>query len=157
MNTIVAVATPPGRSAIGVIRFTVPDARAIARSLIGEDQFTPEPGHAVLKSLRDPSAHEILDRALLTYFKGPHSYTGEDLVEISCHGSPIILRRIIDLILGLNARLSGPGKFTLPSLSTRKINLNKTESIRDMTNEHARPTTRHAVGQFSADVPERLR
>jgi len=157
MNTIVAVATPPGRSAIGVIRFSGPDSLAIARSLIGEDQFTPEPGHAVLKSLRDLSAHEILDRALLTYFKGPHSYTGEDLVEISCHGSPVILRRIIDLILGLNARLAGPGEFTLRALSNGKMNLSQAEAIRDLINAQTSAAARQALRQLSGELSARLR
>src|SRR5438876_806904 len=157
MNTIVAVATPPGRSAIGVIRFSGPDSLAIARSLIGEDQFTPEPGHAVLKSLRDLSAHEILDRALLTYFKGPHSYTGEDLVEISCHGSPVILRRIVDLILELNARLAGPGEFTLRALSNGKMNLSQAEAIRDLINAQTSAAARQALRQLSGELSTRLR
>ena len=157
MNTIVAVATPPGRSAIGVIRFSGPDSLAIARSLIGEDQFTPEPGHAVLKSLRDLSAHEILDRALLTYFKGPHSYTGEDLVEISCHGSPVILRRIVDLILELNARLAGPGEFTLRALSNGKMNLSQAEAIRDLINAQTSAAARQALRQLNGELSARLR
>ena len=157
MNTIVAVATPPGRSAIGVIRLSGPESLAVARSLIDEAQFSPEPGHAVLKSLRDLSANEILDRALLTYFKGPHSYTGEDLVEISCHGSPIILRRIIDLILALNARLAGPGEFTLRALSNGKMNLSQAEAIRDLINAQTSAAARQAVRQLSGELSARLR
>jgi tRNA modification GTPase len=157
MNTIVAVATPPGRSAIGVIRLSGPDSLAVARSLIGEDQFTPEPGHAVLKNLWDLSANEMLDRALLTYFKRPHSYTGEDLVEISCHGSPIILRRIIDLVLGLNARLAGPGEFTLRALSNGKMNLSQAEAIRDLINAQTSAAARQAVRQLSGELAARLR
>src|SRR2546422_5776357 len=156
MNTIVAVATPPGRSAIGVIRFSGPDSLAIARSLIGEDQFTPEPGHAVLKSLRDLSAHEILDRALLTYFKGPHSYTGEDLVEISCHGSPVILRRIVDLILELNARLAGPGEFTLRACRNGKMNLSQAEAIRDLINAQTSAAAVQATRQLRGELSTAL-
>ena len=113
MDTIVALSTAPGRSAIGVIRVSGPDSLAIAKSLVGRIDFHPDPGQVILQSLKSSGNSEILDRALLTYFQSPHSYTGEDVLEISCHGAPVILRQVIDTILALGGRLAEPGEFTL--------------------------------------------
>ncbi len=112
MDTIVAVATPPGRSAIGVVRLSGPQSLDILRALIRDEQLTPEPNRITLRKIVRESG-ETLDEALITFFAGPHSFTGEDMVEISCHGSPVILRQLLDLILSLDARLAGPGEFTL--------------------------------------------
>ena len=85
MDTIVAVATPPGRSAIAVVRMSGPEALEITRRLVNDEQFQPEPGRVVLKDIRT-TTDEVMDQALVTYFESPHSFTGEDMVEISCHG-----------------------------------------------------------------------
>ncbi len=111
-DTIVALSTPPGRSGIGVIRLSGPRALEISRLLIAERDFTPETKRASLKTLRDPDTREVLDQALITYFKAPHSFTGEDVIELSCHGSPVILRRLIDLTLLHNSRMADPGEIT---------------------------------------------
>ena len=105
MDTIVAVATPPGRSAIAVIRMSGPQALDITRALVHDDFFTPEPAHMVLKDLKTDD-HEVMDQALITFFKSPHSFTGEDMVEISCHGSPVTVRKLLDRIQQLDARLA---------------------------------------------------
>ncbi|HEV7844282.1 MAG TPA: hypothetical protein VGO69_11340, partial [Pyrinomonadaceae bacterium] len=77
-DTIVALSTPPGRSGIGVVRLSGPRALEIVRRLLHDAHFTPEPNHVVLKSLHDLESREVLDRALITYFKAPRSFTGED-------------------------------------------------------------------------------
>src|SRR4029077_1144987 len=96
MDTIVAVATAPGRSAIGVIRLSGPQSLQIFRRLIQDESFTPEPNEVFLKKIIRESG-EALDSALVTYFKNPRSFTGEEMIEVSCHGSPVILRRVLDL------------------------------------------------------------
>ena len=85
-DTIVALSTPPGRSGIGVIRLSGESALALTRSLLADTSFNPEPNRVTLKAILDPDTREIIDQALVTYFKSPHSYTGEDVVELSCHG-----------------------------------------------------------------------
>src|SRR5690348_10736723 len=105
MNTVVALSTPRGRGALAVIRLSGPRAIAIAQQLAQSDSF--EPRHATLVTLR--AGDEELDQVLLTCFPAPHSLTGEDVVEISCHGSPAIVRCIIDATLGAGAELAGPG------------------------------------------------
>src|SRR3984893_2128037 len=156
MDTIVALATPPGRSALGVLRMSGPDSLAIARSLIGDSEFQPKPANVILKSIRKLSTGESIDHALLTYFKKPNSFTGEDLVEISCHGSPIILRQVIDAVLKLGGRLAGPGEFTLRALSNGKMNLSQAEAIRDLINAQTDAAARQAVRQLSGELSQRL-
>jgi tRNA modification GTPase len=154
MDTIVAVATPPGRSAIGVIRLSGPRSVEIVRRLIRDEEFTPEPNRVVLKRIMAGDSEEILDYALVSYFAGPHSFTGEDMVEISCHGSPVILRQLLDLIQNFDARLAGPGEFTMRACKNGKMNLSQAEAIRDLidaqTNAAAQQATRQLKGELSA-------
>lgn len=112
-GTIVALATPTGRSGIGVVRLSGPDSLAITRAMVGDSEFTTEPRTAHLRPLGDPLTDEIVDEAIVTYFKAPHSFTGDDVVEISCHGSPVILRQVIDICLAQGARMAAAGEFTL--------------------------------------------
>jgi tRNA modification GTPase len=156
MDTIVALATPPGRSAIGVVRLSGPISLAIARSLIGDSKFQPKPAHVNLRTIRNLSSGESIDRALLTYFKTPDSFTGEDVIEISCHGSPIIIREVIDSVLSLGGRLAGPGEFTLRALSNGKLNLSQAEAIRDLINAQTDAAARQAVRQLNGELSNRL-
>lgn len=156
MDTIVAVATPPGRSAIGVIRLSGPRSVEIVRSLIRDEQFTPEPNRVVLKQIIAVDSQDVLDYALVSYFKAPHSFTGEDMVEISCHGSPVILRQLLDQIQNFDARLAGPGEFTLRACRNGKMNLSQAEAIRDLinaqTNAAAQQATRQLKGELSSSL-----
>src|SRR6476661_6947434 len=91
-DTIVAIATPPGRGGIGVVRLSGPEAARIAAALTDRAAF--EPRHATLTAIRG-AAGEKIDQTIVTYFPAPHSYTGEDVVEISAHGSPVVLQAIV--------------------------------------------------------------
>ncbi len=156
MDTIVALATPAGRSAIGIIRMSGPSSLSITRSLLCEDEFRPEPARPQLKRIRDPNTSAVVDQALVTYFKAPHSFTGEDVVEISCHGSPVILRRVIDSILSLDGHVASPGQFTLRALSNGKIDLSQAEAIRDLIHAQTDAAARQAVRQMSGELSSRL-
>src|ERR1044071_9669994 len=129
MSTIVALSTPRGRGALAVIRLSGPDAVAIAQRM---GLHEPEDRRATLTTLVRPRDDEKLDQVLLTCFRAPHSLTGEDVVEISCHGAPAVILNIIDTTLELGAVLAGPGEFTLRALSNGKINLAQAEAIRDL-------------------------
>ncbi len=155
-DTIVALATPPGRSGIGVIRLSGTRSLEIARALIQDEHFEAESHRVVLKNLYDPNTGEILDHVLLTYFKSPHSFTGEDVVELSCHGSPVLLRYLIDLILSFDARLAGPGEFTLRALSNGRLNLSQAEAIRDLINAQTRAAAQQATRQLGGELSARL-
>lgn len=155
MDTIVAIATPPGRSAIGVVRLSGPQSLKIIRALVDDEQFTPEPNRIALKEILRESG-EPLDYALVTYFNAPHSFTGEEMVEISCHGSPVILRQLLDLIQSLDARLAGPGEFTLRACKNGKLNLSQAEAIRDLINAQTDAAVVQAARQLRGELSSAL-
>jgi tRNA modification GTPase len=154
MNTIVALSTPRGRGALAVIRLSGPEAIAIARQLGSLDEV--EPRQARLTKLRRPSENEILDQVLLTCFPAPNSLTGEDVVEISCHGSPAVIRSIIDATLELGAVLAGPGEFTLRAVSNGKINLAQAEAIRDLIAAQTDAAVKQAARQLHGELANAL-
>jgi len=153
MNTIVALSTPRGRGALAVIRLSGPDSFAIARRM---GEVEAEPRRATLTNLRRPNNNEILDQVLLTCFAAPHSLTGEDVVEISCHGSPAVVRSIIDTTLELGAVLAGPGEFTLRALSNGKINLAQAEAIRDLIAAQTEAAVKQASRQLNGELSNAL-
>jgi tRNA modification GTPase len=154
MSTIVALSTPRGRGALAVIRLSGADAIEIAKQLAHLDEI--EPRRATLTQLRRPDDNEILDQVLLTCFPAPHSLTGEDVVEISCHGSPAVVRSIIDATLELGAVLAGPGEFTLRALSNGKINLAQAEAIRDLIAAQTDAAVRQASRQLNGELSNAL-
>jgi tRNA modification GTPase len=155
MSTIVALASSAGRSAIGVVRLSGPESLQIMRKLVGAD-FDPDPTKVLLRTLTDPQDQSIIDRALLTYFRAPHSFTGEDVVEISCHGSPIILRQVVDITLRLGARLADRGEFSMRALANKKLNLSQAEAIRDLIDARTADAAKQAVRQLGGELSARL-
>jgi tRNA modification GTPase len=154
MSTIVALSTPRGRGALAVIRLSGPEALALASQMSGVDAL--EPRHATLITLRRPKDGDDLDQVLLTCFNAPHSLTGEDVVEISCHGSPAVVRSIIDTTLELGAVLAGPGEFTLRALSNGKINLAQAEAIRDLIAAQTEAAVKQASRQLNGELSNAL-
>ena len=155
-DTIVALATPTGRSGIGVIRLSGTNALSITQKLVDNPAFEPEPRYARLTQLRDPNSGETIDEAIITYFKSPHSFTGEDVVEISCHGSPVLLRRVIDICLRLDARMADPGEFTLRALANGRMNLAEAEAIRDLIDAQTTASARQAIRQMQGEFSKQL-
>ncbi len=155
-NTIVALATPTGRSGIGVIRLSGSESLLIARKLVGADTFDPEPRTAHFKQLHDPVSGDIIDEAIFTYFKSPHSFTGEDVIEISCHGSPVLLRQVIDICLSLDARMADPGEFSLRALANGRMDLSEAEAIRDLIDAQTTASARQAVRQMRGEFSKQL-
>jgi tRNA modification GTPase len=154
-DTIVALATPLGRSGIGVIRLSGEGSLALVRELAARE-LELEPRFAHLKQLRDPNTHEVLDEAIITYFRAPHSFTGEDVVEISCHGSPVLLRQIIDICLRLGARMAEPGEFSLRAVANGRIDLAEAEAIRDLIDAQTTAAARQAVRQLRGEFSHEL-
>jgi tRNA modification GTPase len=152
-NTIVALATPTGRSGIGVVRLSGAQAIEIAAKVADQDL---EPRHATLVRLVDPANGEVIDEAVATFFKAPRSFTGEDVVEVSCHGSPVLLRQLIDICLSLGARMADPGEFTLRALANGKIDLAEAEAIRDLIDAQTTAGARQAVRQMRGEFSHRL-
>ncbi len=155
-DTIVALSTPPGRSGIGVLRLSGSTALEILRCLVGDSHFSPKSHHVLLKTFLDPENAEVLDTALVTYFKSPRSFTGEDVVELSCHGSPLLLRRIIDSILRLGARVAEPGEFTMRALAHKRLNLSQAEAIRDVIDAQTDAALQQANRQLRGELSAKL-
>ena len=131
-DTIIALATPPGTGAIAVIRLSGPAAISIADSVFRGKKLASQPGHTAHFGKIETPEGRILDEVLATIFKSPHSYTGEDIVEISCHGSPYIQQEIIQLCLHKGARLAQPGEFTLRAFLNGKMDLSQAEAVADL-------------------------
>jgi tRNA modification GTPase len=155
-DTIVALSTPPGRGGIGVIRISGPDALPILRKLIASRAYEPEPNYLSLKSLVDPESGDTLDEALVCYFKGPHSFTGEDVVELHCHGSPVLLRALIDVALKLDARLAEPGEFSLRAVNNGRLKLAEAEAIRDLIEAQTEAALSQATRQLKGAISNSL-
>jgi tRNA modification GTPase len=155
-GTIVALSTPPGRSGIGVIRLSGPQSLSLARKLVNSPAFSPEPNQAMLKTLRDPENGQALDQAIITYFKSPHSFTGEDVLEFSCHGSPLLLMRVIDILLASGARAAEPGEFTLQALVNKRLNLTQAEAVRDLIEARTQAAVRQAARQLGGELSAQL-
>ena len=154
MNTVVALSTPRGRGALAVIRLSGPQAIAIARRMARVDEF--EPRHATLTTLMSVGDDEVLDQVLLTCFPAPHSLTGEDVVEISCHGSPAIVRRIVDATIESGAVLAAPGEFTLRAVMNGKIDLAQAEAIRDLIAAQTDAAVKQAARQLNGELSNAL-
>ena len=155
-DTIVALSTPPGRSGIGVIRISGPNSLDILRTLVASESFKPQPNLLNLRSLIDPSTGDTLDQALVCYFKAPHSFTGEDLVELHCHGSPVLLRAVIDIVLKAEARLAEPGEFSLRAVAKGRLKLAEAEAIRDLIDAQTDAALRQATRQLKGEISNEL-
>ena len=155
-DTIVALATPPGRSGIGVIRLSGPSSRRALQQLVRCDDFEPQPNVLVLRNLIDPLTDAILDQAFVCYFKAPHSFTGEDVVELQCHGSPVLLRAIIDAMLALGARMANAGEFSLRAVANGRMQLSEAEAIRDLIDAQTDAAARQATRQMNGAISHAL-
>lgn len=129
-DTIAAIATPVGSGGIGVVRISGPQALWIARRVTRRDR-DPKPRYAHLARVYDGN-NELIDQALLLFMPGPASYTGEDVAELSCHGGPVALRRVLDTILAAGARPAGPGEFTLRAFLNGRLDLAQAEAVADL-------------------------
>ena len=152
-DTIVAIATPPGQGGIGVVRLSGPEAWSIASRLFNG---TLEDRHAAYGHVRDPETRAVIDEALVTPMKGPRTYTGEDAVEISCHGSPVALQKVVGAALRLGARAASPGEFTLRAFLNGRIDLAQAESVLDIIQAQSDASLRLAVQGLQGRLSERI-
>ncbi|TVP44363.1 MAG: tRNA uridine-5-carboxymethylaminomethyl(34) synthesis GTPase MnmE [Gemmatimonadales bacterium] len=149
-DTIVARATPPGRGALAVIRLSGPGVDGILDALgCGPVRLQP-PRTAVLAGIRAPRPPgELLDRGLVTWFPGPASYTGEDVAELSVHGGPMVVARVLEACCSAGARMAEPGEFTRRAWLEGKLDQLQVEAIQDLI--EAESPARHAVAVYQAE------
>src|SRR5208337_4734489 len=156
-DTIVAIATPSGRGGIGVVRLSGTDARDIARPMLRlarEGDF--EAGRAHFGELIDPVTGDRLDEVVVSFFAKPHSYTTDDVVEISCHGSPVVLRQLVEIALARGARLAEPGEFTMRAFLNGRIDLTQAEAVRDLIDSQTLYQAQVAARQLDGALSKRL-
>ncbi|MBI1224464.1 MAG: tRNA uridine-5-carboxymethylaminomethyl(34) synthesis GTPase MnmE [Bacteroidetes bacterium] len=159
-DTIVALATPPGVGAIGVIRLSGEAALSIVEQVFSGKKLTKQPSHTLHFGSIKNDEGQVLDEVLVSIFKGSNSYTGENTAEVSCHGSPFILQKIIELFVEKGARLAQPGEFTLRAFLNGKMDLSQAEAVADLiasTSEGSHSVAiRQMRGGFSHEI-QRLR
>jgi tRNA modification GTPase len=181
-DTIVAIATPPGRGGIGVVRLAGPEAKTIALPML-RLKHELEAGRAVLGELIEPGTTHVgkpasaetthvgtgalarpaernsadpIDEVVVTYFAKPHSYTTDDIVEISAHGSPVVLRHIVEIALARGARLAEPGEFTMRAFLNGRLDLAQAEAVRDLIESQTLYQAKVAAQQLGGALSHRL-
>jgi len=155
-DTIVALATPPGVGAIGVIRLSGKKSFTIANALFPSKDLLKQPSHTLHVGFLK-AENKMLDEAVLSLFKGPKSYTGEDVVEISCHGSPYIHQQIIDACIHIGARLAKPGEFTQRAFLNGKLDLAQAEAVADLIASNTAASHRTALHTIRGGFSEKLK
>ena len=151
-DTIVAIATPPGTGGIGILRVSGSEARAIGEAI---SHSHLEPGIVQFRRFFD-AADEVIDHGLCLYFRGPHSYSGEDSVELQAHGGAIVLDMLLERVCELGARLARAGEFSERAFLNGRLDLTQAEAIADLIESGSRAASRAAMrsleGRFSAQV-----
>jgi len=154
-DTIAAQATPPGAGAIAVIRLSGPAAFSIAAAFLSPPPARPAHRTAYLLAAKDGA--RLVDRVIALFFRGPASYTGQDTVEISCHGSPYIIRTILNVAIKHGARVAGPGEFTLRAFLNGKLDLAQAEAVGELIASSSAGAHRAAITQTEGAVSREVR
>lgn len=157
-DTIAAISTPSGRGGIGVVRLSGPASLQIAASICKSQVAMPldNPNLAQFARIVDPDTEEVIDEIVVTYFKAPRSYTGEDVIELSCHGSPVILGRVLQMTIERGARIAEPGEFTFRAFLNKRIDLVQAQAVRDLINAQTQYQARIAAKQLGGELSMRL-
>ena len=156
-DTIVAIATPPGRGGLGMVRISGSQAAAVARALLdGPRSLRPRRATVMRLVVRAGAAATAIDRVVATSFPGPGSYTGEDVVEICAHGSPVLLEQIVTLACRSGARLANPGEFTLRAFLHGRVDLVQAEAVADLVDAVTPLQARVAFDQLEGTVTDRI-
>lgn len=155
-DTIVAPITPPGRGAIGVLRLSGEQAIAIAQSIFSKKNLAEQASHTLHFGTISSPQTGLLDEVLLSLFRAPRSYTGEDTVEVSCHGSPYIMQQLVALLVQQGARLARPGEFTLRAFLHGKMDLTQAEAVAELIASESEAAHHLALQQMRGGFANRL-
>ncbi len=158
-DTIVAVATPPGHGGIGVVRLSGTEAIAIAKPML-RLKHELQAGRAIFGELieasEDQGSPDHIDEVVVTYYAKPHSYTTDDVVEIAAHGSPVVMRHIVEMAIARGARLAEPGEFTMRAFLNGRIDLTQAEAVRDLIESQTLYQAQVAAQQLNGALSRRL-
>lgn len=154
-STICAIATPPGHGALGIIRMSGPEAFSICNKIIRNKDLTQQATHTI-HFCKIYDGAEIIDEALLSIFKDPNSYTGEDTIEISCHGSAYILQKVVLLLIKSGAQMAQPGEYTLRAFMNGKLDLTQAEAVADLIMASSKAAHDTAIDQMKGGFSRKL-
>ncbi|MGH1426934.1 MAG: tRNA uridine-5-carboxymethylaminomethyl(34) synthesis GTPase MnmE [Arenicella sp.] len=157
IDTIAAIATPPGKGGVGIVRISGPNSLAIAKKITAKKDFIAR--YATYVSFLDDNA-DVIDSGIALFFKGPNSFTGEDVVELQGHGGPVILQMLLSRVVKLGARQAKPGEFSERAFLNNKLDLAQAEAIADLIESSSEAAAKSAVrslqGEFSSAVNQLL-
>lgn len=159
-DTICALATPSGAGAIAVIRVSGPQTYDIMDKIFrpaGKKPLSEAPTHTLRFGNILKEDGELLDEVLVSVFRKPNSYTGEDAVEISCHGSVYIQQKLLELLMQRGARLAQPGEFTMRAFSNGKMDLSQAEAVNDLISAHSKTSHDLALNQMRGGYSSRIK
>ncbi|QKG56036.1 tRNA uridine-5-carboxymethylaminomethyl(34) synthesis GTPase MnmE [Hymenobacter sp. BRD128] len=157
-DTIVALSTPPGAGALAVVRLSGPEAVSITQSLFSKKNLASQPGHTLhYGTLREPGSGEMLDEVVVALYRGPRSYTREDVVEISGHGSDFIVRQLLAALLRQGARLAEAGEFTKRAFLNGALDLAQAEAVADLIAADSTLSHQVALNQLRGGFSDELR
>jgi len=156
-DTIAAVATPSGVGAISIIRVSGPQSFSVVDSIfVGKNKISSAPSHTIHYGKIIDNEGNFIDDVLVSVYHNPHSYTGEDSIEISTHGSPFISKRIIELLLDKDVRIAEPGEFTKRAFLNNKIDLAQAEAVVDIINSRTEASLRGARNQLDGILSKKV-
>src|SRR5262245_44532299 len=156
-KTIAAIATPQGYGGIGIIRLSGTHSLAYTRLLLRDgNQPDFKPNSSFLHQIVNRETNHTIDEAVITYFKAPHSFTGEDIVELSCHGSPVVLTEVLRLLQSFGAELAQPGEFSMRAFLNQRIDLTQAEAIKDLIHAQTVGQARIAARQLRGELSRQL-
>ena len=159
-DTIAAISTPVGQGGIGIVRMSGPHSLSIAGKIFQpkkRERLSETRSHSlVYGTVRDPADGGIIDEALVSVMRSPHSYTKEDVVEINCHGGMISVKKLLEVVLSCGARLAEPGEFTRRAFLNGRINLVQAEAVMDLISAVTEESMRIAAGQLKGRLSEKL-
>jgi len=153
VDTVVAIATPPGCGGVGVVRLSGPDAYKIGLGITKRSVLLPRRAHYVDFHAQD---NTVLDQGLVLYFQAPHSFTGEDVIELQGHGSPVVLDNVVQDILQRGARMARPGEFSERAFLNDKIDLIQAEAVADLIQAHSTAAARMALRSLQGEFSHRI-
>ena len=156
-DTIVALSTPPGLGGLAVVRLSGSESVSILNKLLPPNKRISSKSHgrALVTTISDPSTGDTIDEVVLTFFKAPHSYTTEDLVEISCHGGEYVQGQILKLSTAAGARIADPGEFTKRAFLGGRIDLSQAEAVADLISAKVKSAHRFSILQMQGALKER--
>lgn len=156
-DTIVALATPPGEGALALIRISGKESIPIVNAIFTSKDLTEVSSHQAIFGKIQSTDNQLIDEVILTLFRNPRSFTGEDSIEISCHGSPYIVQQIMQLLLAKGARLAAAGEFTQRAFLNGKMDLAQAEAVADLIAAHSEAAHRVALTQMRGGISEEIK